>query len=497
MKANIQKEFKLMASIFKIGVVGFGGGTALIPVIEREVVEDQKIVEKSEYDKDVIVASITPGALPVEIATGLGKRAYGARGMALAAFLMAFPGVLMTVLMLSVLSKVDEQLFVQIECLSIGLTAFISCLLTQYAVKSMQEAKKESTKRFQRAFVIMIAVFLLSCGKSVYSILGIKASPIFGLSTVQVLGIAFFGIFYTHCRFNIKNTLVSGIIIILYVLCVGKAGIIQNAYLETGLKVLMFVLAIRGLCICTRYGMSKGKRPEEEILKSGNKLTTAKFTKEMVTWFLFLLILSIPAVIITKDTWLYLLRGFASSIISFGGGDAYLSVADGMFVSTGMIKESEFYSQLVSIVNVLPGSILCKTLAGIGYFIGYDINNSILEGFGVALAGFACSVAASGVVFCIIYYLYEKFEGIAVFRLIGRWIRPIIAGLLLNVMVSMIYQNIATGLAIGGKVAITLVITFIIYIVNLVLMLKVKAGNGVLILISAVFGLVLCNGILI
>ena len=75
MKAEIQKELKLMASIFKIGVVGFGGGTALIPVIEREVVEDQKIVEKSEYDKYVIVASITPGALPVEIATGLGKRA--------------------------------------------------------------------------------------------------------------------------------------------------------------------------------------------------------------------------------------------------------------------------------------------------------------------------------------------------------------------------------------------------------------------------------------
>ena len=33
MKANIQKEFKLMASIFKIGVVGFGGGTALIRML--------------------------------------------------------------------------------------------------------------------------------------------------------------------------------------------------------------------------------------------------------------------------------------------------------------------------------------------------------------------------------------------------------------------------------------------------------------------------------
>ena len=497
MKAEIQKELKLMASIFKIGVVGFGGGTALIPVIEREVVEDQKIVEKSEYDKDVIVASITPGALPVEIATGLGKRAYGAKGMALAAFLMAFPGVLMTVLMLSVLSKVDEKLFVQIECLSIGLTAFISCLLTQYAVKSMQEAKKESVKRFGRAFIIMIAVFILSCGKSVYNILGIKETPVFGLSTVQVLGIAFFGIFYTHCRFNIKNTLVSGITIILYILCVGKAGIIQNIYLETGLKIFMFILAIHGLYVCTRYGMSKGKRSEEELEKAGHRLTAAGFSKEMITWLLFIIILSIPAFIITKDTWIYLFRGFASSIISFGGGDTYLSVADGMFVSTGMIKENEFYSQLVSIVNVLPGSILCKTLAGIGYFIGFDIDGSVLQGYAVALAGFACSVAASGIVFCIIYYLYEKFEGIAVFKLIGRWIRPIIAGLLLNVMVSMIYQNIETGTAIGGSVVTTLIITFVIYFVNLVLMLKAKAGNGILILISAVLGIALCNGILI
>ena len=217
----------------------------------------------------------------------------------------------------------------------------------------------------------------------------------------------------------------------------------------------------------------------------------------MITWLLFIIILSIPAFIITKDTWIYLFRGFASSIISFGGGDAYLSVADGMFVSTGMIKENEFYSQLVSIVNVLPGSILCKTLAGIGYFIGFDIDGSVLQGYAVALAGFACSVAASGIVFCIIYYLYEKFEGIAVFKLIGRWIRPIIAGLLLNVMVSMIYQNIETGTAIGGSVVPTLIITFVIYFVNLVLMLKAKAGNGILILISAVLGIALCNGILI
>ena len=68
---------------------------------------------------------------------------------------------------------------------------------------------------------------------------------------------------------------------------------------------------------------------------------------------------------------------------------------------------------------------------------------------------------------------------------------------MLNVMVSMIYQNIETGTAIGGSVVTTLIITFVIYFVNLVLMLKAMAGNGILILISAVLGIALCNGILI
>ena len=48
--------------MFKIGCIGFGGGTALVPVIESEVVYEKKLIDKEEYTKDVIVANITPGA---------------------------------------------------------------------------------------------------------------------------------------------------------------------------------------------------------------------------------------------------------------------------------------------------------------------------------------------------------------------------------------------------------------------------------------------------
>ena len=62
---------ELLFTMFKIGCIGFGGGTALVPVIESEVVYEKKLIDKDEYTKDVVVANITPGALPVEVAAGV------------------------------------------------------------------------------------------------------------------------------------------------------------------------------------------------------------------------------------------------------------------------------------------------------------------------------------------------------------------------------------------------------------------------------------------
>ena len=83
--------------MFWIGCIGFGGGSALIPVIEKEIADRQGIDEKQNIDKDVVVASITPGALPVEIAASIGRRKFGIRGMIAGAVMMALPGALMTV----------------------------------------------------------------------------------------------------------------------------------------------------------------------------------------------------------------------------------------------------------------------------------------------------------------------------------------------------------------------------------------------------------------
>ena len=68
---------RLFITMFQVGLIGFGGGNALIPVLHQKTVEEQNLLTDEEYEEDVLVASITPGALPVEIAGGIGHRMLG------------------------------------------------------------------------------------------------------------------------------------------------------------------------------------------------------------------------------------------------------------------------------------------------------------------------------------------------------------------------------------------------------------------------------------
>ena len=123
---KMRKFISMTVTMLKIGFIGFGGGSALIPVIEEEVVEKDKIVSEEEFNDDVMIASITPGALPVEVATGIGRQASGLKGMAAAATAMALPGALLTVLLQAVISSAGSMVKSQINYFCIYYINFIS-----------------------------------------------------------------------------------------------------------------------------------------------------------------------------------------------------------------------------------------------------------------------------------------------------------------------------------------------------------------------------------
>lgn len=83
----------------------------------------------------MVVASITPGALPVEIAASIGRRKFGIRGMIAGAVMMALPGALMTVALVAVLSVFQEKILSVVNMISIGVSVFILYLLFSYIRK--------------------------------------------------------------------------------------------------------------------------------------------------------------------------------------------------------------------------------------------------------------------------------------------------------------------------------------------------------------------------
>lgn len=77
--------FQLFATFFKIGLFTFGGGWAMISIMQREIVDKHQWIDKEEFLDLLAVAQSMPGILAVNIATVIGDRLKGLKGSIAAA----------------------------------------------------------------------------------------------------------------------------------------------------------------------------------------------------------------------------------------------------------------------------------------------------------------------------------------------------------------------------------------------------------------------------
>ena len=379
-------QFKGFCSeIFKVGFIGFGGGNALVPVMEDAFVRNKDFDEDQEtYDKDVIVANLTPGALPVELSSALGDHGFGTKGMLLGPVLFALPGVIMAAVLFMILSSLNENTLNYINIAAVGVAGFIISLLCDYIANVFIKNRTISDLRLKRTYLVVILICFFTCGNAVFKLLGLDITSVFSISTVNMLAVVFFIAFWLHGNRNAFHIITTLILSAIFLLGHGKAGILTNVPgLMSAVEVLMIALSVIGLV------QSVKKKPIRI------EIDHKKMTRTFLLWLIFIIVLSIPAVIILDNAIPFLLKDLLSTVMSFGGGDAYLTIADGMFVESGYISEELFYGQIITVVNVLPGSILCKTLFGVGYYIGYNATGLVGLGILTGISAFACSIGAS------------------------------------------------------------------------------------------------------
>ena len=103
------KELILLFLAFaKVGVMTFGGGYAMLPILQREIVENKGWATEEELTDYFAIGQCTPGVIAVNTATFIGQKKAGVPGAIAATLGVVFPSLIIITLLASVLSSFAE-----------------------------------------------------------------------------------------------------------------------------------------------------------------------------------------------------------------------------------------------------------------------------------------------------------------------------------------------------------------------------------------------------
>ena len=149
------KLLSLFLSFAKVGVMTFGGGYAMIPILEREIVDRQGWASSEELMDYYAVGQCTPGVIAVNTATFIGYKIAGPLGGIVATLGVVFPSVVIICIIAGVLTN-----FADIPAVKSAFTAIRVCvcvLIFNAVLKLWKGAVKDKA-----GLVLFLIVFILS-----------------------------------------------------------------------------------------------------------------------------------------------------------------------------------------------------------------------------------------------------------------------------------------------------------------------------------------------
>ena len=170
----------LFLTMLKIGLFTFGGGYAMIALLEHEFVEKKKWLEKNEFLDVAAIAESTPGPIAINAATYIGYKNSGMLGSMLATLGICIPS------------------FVIIYAISLFFDAFLSLTLVAYAFKGIQicvvylilTAGLKMLKQMKKTVFHMIILSATLLCMVVFSLFAVKFSTIFYILISGACGVA-------------------------------------------------------------------------------------------------------------------------------------------------------------------------------------------------------------------------------------------------------------------------------------------------------------------
>ena len=181
MKRNLKLYLQLFLTFMKIGVVTFGGGYAMIPIIENEITNKKRWISGDDLLEVVAISETTPGPIAICAATFIGYHVGGVFGAFCATFGVVLPSFVI-IYLISLFLRAFEQIQI-VKYAFFGIRAGVLALLIKAVVSMFKKCSKNIV-----AYLIMAASFAAVAFFSANVIIVILSAAVIGLAATLIAG---------------------------------------------------------------------------------------------------------------------------------------------------------------------------------------------------------------------------------------------------------------------------------------------------------------------
>ncbi|MGI5822435.1 MAG: chromate transporter [Dethiobacteria bacterium] len=169
---------ELFFFFFKIGLFTFGGGYAMLPLIEREITDHKKWINKEEFVDMLAVVQSVPGAIAINTATFIGIKTEGRKGAWAASLGIILPSFIIIVIIAAFFGKYGGHQI--IEAAFRGIRPAVAALIAVAAIRVGKASLKDLVSWVATAAAVLLIVVL-----QIHAILVILSGALYGLAVYK------------------------------------------------------------------------------------------------------------------------------------------------------------------------------------------------------------------------------------------------------------------------------------------------------------------------
>lgn len=175
----MKNVFRLFLIMFKIGLFTFGGGYAMIPLLENEFVTKRGWMEHDEFMNMVAIAESTPGPIAINSATYIGYK----RGRFLGALFSTLGVVLPSFIIISLVALIFDR-FLEIKLVAAAFKGIQVCV-----VFLILSAGIKMLKKLEKAVINYIVFSLTMLCVVLFSLFSINFSTIYYILIMAIIAL--------------------------------------------------------------------------------------------------------------------------------------------------------------------------------------------------------------------------------------------------------------------------------------------------------------------